>query len=130
MLMQLLDITDAELSWLTHYMGHTKDTHFVLYRKEHSHVELTKVAKVLTAMDSVENIQNKKIDDVLHAGSEIYQRSAHEENDIEDDENEENNVVLKGKSCADLIKFLITSINNYIFYRLHQLPWECLGILH
>ena len=122
MLMQLLDMTDVELSWLTNHMGHTKDIHFVWYRKEDSHVELTKVVKALTAVDSGENIQNKKIDYLSHAGSEIYQSSDHEENDIGDDKNEENNVVLKGQSCAyapkeiqcnaDLIKFLMTSINN------------------
>ena len=64
-MLQLLDMTEAELTWLTNHMGHTKDVHFAWYRKEDSSIELTKVAKVLTAVDRGKNIQNKRIDHVL-----------------------------------------------------------------
>ena len=64
-IMQLLDMTDAELTWLTNHFGHSKDVHMSWYRKEDSTIELSKVAKVLVAVDSGNNIKNKKIDQVL-----------------------------------------------------------------
>ena len=66
-LLQLLDITDSELTWITNHMGHSKDVHLNWYRKEDATIELTKVAKVLVALDSGQgrNVQNKRIDDLL-----------------------------------------------------------------
>ena len=61
-MLQLLDMSDAELTWLTNHFGHTKNVHFQWYRREDATVELTKIAKVLTAVDHGETIQNKKID--------------------------------------------------------------------
>lgn len=40
--LQLLDMNNTELTWVTNHMGHTKDTHFAWYRKENSTIELTK----------------------------------------------------------------------------------------
>ena len=62
--MQLLDMTDAQLSWITDHMGHTKDIHKQWYRQEESTIELTKVANVLLAIDRNENLTNKKIDEL------------------------------------------------------------------
>ena len=62
--LQLLDMSDAELSWVTNHFGHTKGVHFQWYRKEDATVELTKMARVLTAVDDGETIQNKKIDNL------------------------------------------------------------------
>ena len=59
--LQLLDMSDVELTWL----GHTKYVHFAWYRREDSTVELTKVARVLMAVDEGKNIKNKKTDDAL-----------------------------------------------------------------
>ncbi|XP_047123340.1 uncharacterized protein LOC124806446 isoform X3 [Hydra vulgaris] len=66
-ILQLLDMNNAELLWLTNHMGHTKDVHQNWYRREDSTIELTKVAKVLLAMDNgdARRIQNKKIDSLL-----------------------------------------------------------------
>lgn len=75
-ILQLLDMNDAELSWLTSHKGHTKDVHFNWYRKENSHIELTKVAKVLTAIDEGKSVKNKKIDRVLDdSATEITNQS-------------------------------------------------------
>jgi len=66
--MQLLDMNDAELTWLTNHMGHTKGVHFAWYRQEDSHIELTTVAKVLSALDGGQDLTNKKIDNVFNDG--------------------------------------------------------------
>ena len=65
--LQLLDMTDSELTWVTNHFGHTQNVHKNWYRREDSTIELTKVAKVLVAVDSDDsrNIQNKKIDELL-----------------------------------------------------------------
>ena len=62
--LQLLDLSEAELTWITNHLGHTKDVHKGWYREEDGTIELTKVAKVLVAIDTGESrsIQNKKID--------------------------------------------------------------------
>ena len=64
-MLQLLDMNDAELTWLTNHFGHTKGVHKGWYRKEDSTIELTKVARVLVAVDGGEVIKNKRIDDVM-----------------------------------------------------------------
>ena len=65
--MLLLDMTDAELTWLTNHMGHSKNVHFALYRKEDTTIELKKVAKVLSAIHEDEDIANKKVDGLMCA---------------------------------------------------------------
>ena len=60
--LQLLDLTDGEVTWVMNHMGHTKDTHLSWYRKEDSTIELTKMAKILTAVDEGKNLQNKKVE--------------------------------------------------------------------
>lgn len=62
--LQLLDMSDAELSWITNHFGHTINVHYQWYRREDATVELTKMARVLTAVDDGETIQNKKIDNL------------------------------------------------------------------
>ena len=69
-MMQLLDITDVELTWLTDHMGHSKNVHLAWYRKEDATIELTKVAKVLPAIDEGEDIAKKKIDGLVCADNE------------------------------------------------------------
>ena len=64
-ILQLMDMTEAELTWVTNHMGHTKDVHFAWYRKEDATIELTKIANILTAVDAGESLKNKKVDDVL-----------------------------------------------------------------
>ena len=82
-MLQLLDMNDSELTWLTNHFGHTKNVHFAWYRKEDATIELTKIAKVLTAVDAGENVKNKKIDSLGGEGGE-------EERLVGDDINGEN----------------------------------------
>ena len=66
-ILQLLDMTDSELTWVTNHLGHTKDIHKKWYRQEDSTIELTKIAKVLVAIDNGDSrdVQNKKIDTLM-----------------------------------------------------------------
>ena len=43
-------MTKAKLGWVTNHMGQTKNVNFAWYRKEYSTIELTKMAKVLMAV--------------------------------------------------------------------------------
>lgn len=81
--LQLLDMNEAELTWLTNHMGHTLNVHFAWYRKEDSHIELTKVAKVLTALDQGKNIQSKRIDNCLE---DVDGMDESDDNNIHEDE--------------------------------------------
>ena len=66
-ILQLLDMTESELTWVTNHLGHTKDIHKGWYREEDSTIELTKIAKVLVAIDTGDSrdVQNKKIDTLI-----------------------------------------------------------------
>ena len=83
-MLQLLDMTDAELTWLTNHFGHTKNVHFAWYRKEDSTIELTKMARVLCAVDSGESVKNKKIDE-LHIDGEPVKNKKIDELHIDGD---------------------------------------------
>ena len=52
-------------------MGHTKDTHFVWYRKESSTIELTKIGRILTAVDEGKHVKKKTIDDLMNSGDTV-----------------------------------------------------------
>ena len=60
-------MTESELTWVTNHLGHTKDIHKGWYRQEDSTIELTKIAKVLIAIDNGDSrdVQNKKIDTLM-----------------------------------------------------------------
>lgn len=66
-ILQLLDMTESELTWVTNHLGHTKDIQKGWYRQEDSTIELTKIAKVLVAIDNGDSrdVQNKKIDTLI-----------------------------------------------------------------
>ena len=66
-ILQLLDMTESELTWVTNHLGHAKDIHKGWYRQEDSTIELTKIAKVLVAIDNGDSrdVQNKKIDTLI-----------------------------------------------------------------
>ena len=61
-MLQLLGMTDAELTWITNHFGHSKDVHFAWHRKEESTVELTKMAKLLVTVNKGKKVKNQKID--------------------------------------------------------------------
>ena len=52
-------------------MGHTKDTHFAWYRKESSTIELTKIGRILTAVDEGKHVKKKTIDDLMNSGDTV-----------------------------------------------------------
>ena len=66
-ILQQLDMSESELTRVTDHFGHTKDVHKNWYRREDATIELTKIAKVLLAVNSDEsrNVQSKGIDDLL-----------------------------------------------------------------
>ena len=100
--LQLLDMNDAELTWMTNHMGHTKDVRMNWYRKEDSTLELTKVAKVLHAVDRGDDLKNKKIDDL-----EVEERMDKQISE-EDERMEENKEIFGGKPKG-LLKLYFTS---------------------
>ena len=59
-----MQLNDAEMSWITNHFGHTKDVHYAWYRQEESTIELTKMAKILNAVDDGEDLKRKQIDDL------------------------------------------------------------------
>ena len=67
--LQLLDMTDAELTWVSNHLGHSVNVHKQWYPQEESTVELTKVAKILIAKDDGINFLNNRMIDITE-GSE------------------------------------------------------------
>ena len=57
-----MDMNDAELIWLSNHFCYTRNAYFQWYRKEDATPELTKVAKVLVAVDDSQSVKNKRID--------------------------------------------------------------------
>ena len=70
--LQLLDMNNAELDWVTEHLGHTQDVHREWYRQEASTIELTKVDKLLMAKDNNVNFKNKKITDTTGALIQLF----------------------------------------------------------
>ena len=62
--LQLLDMNNAVLEWVTEHLGHTPDVNKTWYRQEASTVELTKVAKLLIVKDNNVSFKNKKMRDI------------------------------------------------------------------
>ena len=62
-ILQLLHMSESELTWVTNHFGHTKDQRH-WYRREDATIE---IAKVLLAVNSDEsrNVPSKRIDDLL-----------------------------------------------------------------
>jgi len=50
--LQLIDMTTGELQWLSTHLGHDVTTHKSNYRLHANAVEITKVGKLLLAVDS------------------------------------------------------------------------------
>jgi len=49
---QLIDMTGAELQWLSSHLGHDVTTHKKNYRLHPNSVEITRVGKLLMAIDN------------------------------------------------------------------------------
>ena len=63
---QLADLSENHLRWLADHMGHNIDVHREYYRLRESTVEVTKVARLLCAIDegNTESIQGKKLSEI------------------------------------------------------------------
>ena len=59
-----LDMNDAEFSYLTEHLGHSKDVHKNWYRQEASTVELTHIAQLLLVKDQAGSFKDKKMKDL------------------------------------------------------------------
>ncbi|XP_065642704.1 uncharacterized protein LOC136074327 [Hydra vulgaris] len=103
-MMQLLDMNDAELTWLTNHFGHTKDVHMNWYRKEDATIELTKVAKVLVAIDDGKSVKNKKIDDVLKENNRVLENNSHVVSASMGKQSEKRKQYTPNNNCEDMLK--------------------------
>ena len=63
---QISDLSENELRWLADHMGHNLDVHRDFYRLKDSTIELTKVARVLCAIDegNAANFSGKSLSDI------------------------------------------------------------------
>ena len=69
-LLQLMDMNDAELIWLTNHFGYKRNVYFQWYRKEGATLELADVAKVLVVVDDSQSVKNKRIDQMTSGEQE------------------------------------------------------------
>ena len=60
-LLRLMDMEDAELTWLTNRCGHTGEVHFQWYQKQDTTLKLTKLAKVHLPVDDGKSVKNESI---------------------------------------------------------------------
>ena len=63
-LLQLLDLNEAKLNWLTDHVGHSLQVLKEWYKKEELTRELTDVAHVLLVNDRTLNFKDMKISDL------------------------------------------------------------------
>ena len=63
---QIADLTEGDLQWLADHLGHDLNVHREFYRLRESTVELTKVARLLLAVDEgkAHNFAGKSISDI------------------------------------------------------------------
>ena len=52
MIIQLFDLSDGERKWLANHLGHELNIHESVYKRQEYLIEVTKVGKMLTALDS------------------------------------------------------------------------------
>ena len=64
--LKIADLSDGDLRWLADHMGHNIDIHREFYRLRESTVELTKVSRILLAIDEgkAHNFSGKKISEI------------------------------------------------------------------
>ena len=72
-MLQLFDLHPGELDWLAKHMGHDVDIHKLAYRLHTSTVEITKVGKVLAALDQGQKsiFKGKRINEIALSEGEF-----------------------------------------------------------
>ena len=68
--MQIVDLEETQLRWLADHLGHNMDVHREYYRLRESTVELSKVSRLLLAMDEgkSQNFAGKKLSKIKLEG--------------------------------------------------------------
>jgi len=61
----MIDMSPNELQWLSSHMGHDVGTHKQNYRLQDNHIELAKVGKLLSAVDSGRAFSGRTLKTVL-----------------------------------------------------------------
>ena len=69
-MIQLIEMLPGELEWLSNHLGHNIDIHKTAYRLHTPAIEITKVGRILLALDSLEmaSFKGKKLDSLLLEG--------------------------------------------------------------
>ena len=68
---QISALNDTEMEWLWNHMGHSIQIHKQYYRLQDSAIELSKVSRLLLAIDSGKgaSLQGKKLEEINENGS-------------------------------------------------------------
>jgi len=71
----------TELSWLTRHLGHSRAVHFQYYRGQEQAIELTKIAKLLFAVEkgSMDKFRGRTLDEIDLNGNMLikWQQNLH-----------------------------------------------------
>jgi len=59
--LQLFDMTPGQVQWLSSHLGHETGTHKRNYRLHPKEIEVTKVGRILCAMDSGSSVTGKRM---------------------------------------------------------------------
>jgi len=59
--LQLIDMTPGQVQWLSSHLGHEIGTHKRNYRLHPKEIEVTKVGRILCAMDSGSSVAGKRM---------------------------------------------------------------------
>ncbi|XP_071491977.1 uncharacterized protein [Diadema antillarum] len=88
-LLQILDLSDGELEWLSNHLGHELNIHKDVYRLHSPVIEVGKVAKLLLAVELgvVGKLQGKNVNEIDE--DDIILPDERDENEDEEDEAEE-----------------------------------------
>lgn len=76
MLVQILDMSGAELKMVADHMGHNVNIHTDVYRLQSSIIEKTKVARVLMAMENgkISKYQGQNLQDISLEGNVLQNK--------------------------------------------------------
>ena len=71
---QILNLKESQLDWLADHLGHIIQVHRDVYRLSSPTVELTKIAKLMLAVDggNIGKFVGKSLDEIQLQGMELY----------------------------------------------------------
>ena len=65
-----MDLDESDMTVITNHFGHSLQVHNVWYRREESEAEITRMGRILLAIDEGESVKRKRIDDLQTAAPE------------------------------------------------------------